>query len=64
MLFRSSPHGGRYTINLKKALNTIGAWRSCDISDNRCQTIQDPSRFQLNLQAGQFKVLVLTPSKG
>jgi hypothetical protein len=64
VVYGFSPHGGRYTINLKQALNTKGSWRSCDSSDNRCQTIQDPSTFQLNLKAGQFKVLVLTPSKG
>jgi glycosidase len=64
VVYGFSPNGGRYTINLKQALNTKGPWRSCDSSDNRCQAIQDPSTFQLNLKAGQFKVLVLTPSKG
>ena len=61
ILYAFAPGGGRYILDLAQSLRSTGSIQSCDALTHTCQTIDDPTRFQLQLKPAQFRVLVLTP---
>ena len=61
ILYAFAPGGGRYILDLAQSLPSTGSIQSCDALTHTCQTIDNPTRFQLQLKPAQFRVLVLTP---
>lgn len=59
VLYGYAPNGGRYTLDLVKALGKSAEIQSCDAITSSCQTVNNPSNFKLELKPAQFRVFVL-----